>query len=156
MRGNDSQHFSWPHGLAVDKSGNVFVADQNNMRVQKCKLSGSSYTCVPFAGVTGQGGADFRFSNGPVGIAIGPDGLIYVGEQWQNRVDVFDPSGAYRTTLGGNWGDGTGNLRNPGGIAVDSSYVYVADTMNDRVQVFAPAAQEKVQFSMNVTPASPE
>ena len=87
--GSDSQHFAWPHGLAVDASGNVYVADQNNRRVQKCRLSGSSYTCVPFAGVPFGEGADFRYSNGPAGIAIGPDGLIYVVEQWQNRVQVL-------------------------------------------------------------------
>jgi tripartite motif-containing protein 71 len=150
VEGTDSQHFAWPHGLAVDASGNAYVADQNNLRVQKCRLLGSSYTCVPFAGVPGVGGTDFRFSNGPVGIAIGPDGLIYVVEQWQNRVQVFDPSGAYRTTLGGNWGGGTGNLRNPGGVAVDSSNnVYVTDTNNNRLVKYTRGVPGWTQLNVN-------
>ncbi len=140
VTGSDSKHFQWPYGVAVDANGNVYVADQGNNRVQKCRLSGSSYTCAPFAGVTGAGGSDFRYSNGPIAVAIGPDNLIYVAENWQNRVQVFDPSGAYRTTLGGDWGSGTGNLRNPGGVAVDAdNNVYVTDTTNDRVVKYAPA-----------------
>ncbi len=150
VEGADSQHFAWPHGLAVDASGNVYVADQNNYRVQKCRLVGSSYTCVPFAGVPGVRGADFRYSNGPVGIAIGPDGLIYVVEQWQNRVQVFDPSGAYRTTLGGAWGGGTGNLRSPGGVAVDSSNnVYVTDTNNNRLVKYTHGVPGWTQLNVN-------
>ncbi len=150
VEGSDSQHFAWPHGLAVDASGNVYVADQNNRRVQKCRLSGSGYTCVPFAGVPFGEGADFRYSNGPAGIAIGPDGLIYVVEQWQNRVQVFDPSGAYRTTLGGTWGGGTGNLRSPGGVAVDgSSNVYVTDTTNNRLVKYSRGVPGWTQLNVN-------
>jgi sugar lactone lactonase YvrE len=148
--GSDSSHFNWPHGLAVDTNGNAYVADQNNNRVQKCRLSGSSYTCAPFAGVTGAGGADFRFINGPVAVAIGPDGLIYVAEQWQQRVQVFDPSGAYRTTLGGDWGTGTGDLRNSGGVAVDAdNNVYVTDTTNGRVVKYARGVPGWSQLNVN-------
>jgi sugar lactone lactonase YvrE len=147
--GSDSLHFNWPHGVAVDASGNVYVADQSNNRVQKCRLSGTTYTCMPFAGVTGVGGADFRYTNGPLGITIGSDGLIYIAEQYQNRVEVFDPSGAYRTTLGGNWGNGTGNLRNPVGVVVDGNTVYVADSANDRVVKYTRDVPGWSQLNVN-------
>ena len=61
-------------------------------------------------------------------------------EEWNNRVQVFDKTGAYLTTIGGNWGSSTGDLRNPEGIALDSKgNLYVADEYNARIQKFAPA-----------------
>ena len=69
---------------------------------------------------------------------------------WQNRVQVFDPSGAYRTTLGGDWGSGTGNLRNPGGVAVDAdNNVYVTDTTNDSVVKYARGVPGWSKLNLN-------
>ncbi len=93
VSGSDSDHFYYQSGPAVDANGNIYVADNRNDRVQKCWLTGAGYTCVPFAGVTGLRGMDFRFSDEPNDVTIGPDGLIYVVDEGQSRVEVFDPSG---------------------------------------------------------------
>jgi ABC-type transport system substrate-binding protein/DNA-binding beta-propeller fold protein YncE len=151
VTGSDSRHFNYPRGVAVDSSGNIFVADSDNQRVQKCKLGGTGgYTCVPFAGQTGMGGSDFRNLNGPTAIAVGPDGQVFVVDTWQNRVQVFGPDGAYRTTIGGDWGEGSGNLQTPNGVAVDSSgNVYVADSWNARVVKYAPGVPGWSQLNVN-------
>ncbi|MGD0002809.1 MAG: carboxypeptidase regulatory-like domain-containing protein [Anaerolineaceae bacterium] len=151
VSGSDSDHFNYPNGLAVDANGNVYVADNNNDRVQKCKLTGTGYTCVPFAGVTGMGGRDFRFNEGANDVTIGPDGLIYVVEVAGNdRVQVYDPSGAYRTSMGGNWGSGTGTMRNPDSAIVDgNNNVYVTDQWNGRVVIFARGVPGWSQLNVN-------
>ena len=80
------------------------------------------------------------------GLAVGPDGSIYVLDRQVPEVRVFAPDGTHRLTLG-RPGQGPGELRQPdGGLAVlDDGRVLVRDPGNARIQVFAadgsPAAQ---------------
>lgn len=91
---------------------------------------------------------------GPTGIAIGPDGLIYIADTWNHRVVVMTSSGDVIREIGGPLNDGGGRSAadntddplavqsNPGaffgprGIAVTADRVYVTDTGNERVQAF--------------------
>lgn len=92
--------------------------------------------------------------NHPRGLAVGPDGLIYVVDSDNHRVQVFDPDGALVRSWGSQCnlatgldcvdpdGDGPlaygdGQFQEPWGIAVaEDGRVYVADTWNHRLQVF--------------------
>ena len=149
-RGTDNAHFNNPWSVAVDSSGNIYVADRDNYRVQKCTLSGSSGTCATFAGETGVQGSDFGHFQHPAAITVDNANRVYVADEWANRVQVYDSTGAYLTTIGGNWGPGTGDLRNPNGIAVDTAgNVYVADNTNHRVQKYAPGVPGWVQRNIN-------
>jgi len=148
--GSDNVHFNWPWGVAVDASGKIYVADTANYRVQKCTLSGSSGTCTTFAGVTGEWGDDFGHLDSPSAVAIDRTGRVYVADQWNNRIQVFDASGAYLTTIGGEWGTSTGEMRGAAGVALDSAgNVYVTDRGNHRIQKFALGVPRWVQVNLN-------
>ena len=66
----------------MDQQGNVYVADKDNDRVQKCVVSGANYTCATFAGVTGQSGDDFGHLAGPHSVAVDATGRVYVADAW--------------------------------------------------------------------------
>jgi DNA-binding beta-propeller fold protein YncE len=139
VAGPGNGDFNGPVSVAVNSSGTVFVADRFNMRVQQCTTSdGFVYTCTVFAGVTGEIGSDSAHLQ-PSGIALDKNGWLYVADDSNNRVQVFDANGIYRGTIGGSSGANNNQLRNPEGVAVDQGgNVYVTDTYNQRIQKFFP------------------
>jgi DNA-binding beta-propeller fold protein YncE len=71
-------------------------------------------------------------------ITFGPDGLLYVTDSGNHRVQVFDKNGTFITKWGSK-GDGDGQFSKPESIDVDPfGNVYVADTTNNNVQLFTP------------------
>lgn len=92
-------------------------------------------TVLAAFGRAGSNPGEFR---GPRGIAVGPDGSIYVADSLNHRIQKFDASGRFLAQVGGQ-GTGPGQFQEPWGVAVgpDGS-VYVADTWNHRVQKFDP------------------
>ena len=146
--GSDNAHFDLPWDVAVDRRGNVYVADGNNNRVQKCTLRGSAYECSTFVG----GGVVDRAFNHlhPLGVAVDANGNVFVVDDWNNRVLVYDSTGAFLTVIGGAWGDSTGGMRNPVSVAVSSDgTLYVADRGNHRVQEFTPGFPGWSQGNIN-------
>jgi len=74
--------------------------------------------------------------NAPKGLAVGPDGNIYVADSGNHRIQVFNPTGAFVREWG-KQGPGPGEFQDPWGVAVaQDGTVWVADTWNYRVQVF--------------------
>jgi len=118
--------------------------------VQVCTVIGSSGICSTFAGQTGVSGFDFDHFGYPTGVAVDSSGHVYVADEWNNRVQVFDSSGAYLTTIGGAWGALSGQFRDPTDVALDTAgSVYVTDTGNHRVQKFTPGVQGWDQVNIN-------
>ena len=80
--------------------------------------------------------------NSPMGIAIGPNGNVYIADTSNNRIQKFSPEGDFITKWGKNFGDGSigngnGEFRHPRCITVTSdSYVFVGDSENYRIQKF--------------------
>lgn len=75
---------------------------------------------------------------GPSGIAIGPQGWVYVTNAGANDVVVYTPTGHVVATWGG-FGSAAGQFNGPSGVAVGPrGTVYVADTLNQRIQAFTP------------------
>jgi sugar lactone lactonase YvrE len=73
----------------------------------------------------------------PRAMTVAPDGLVYVADSGNHRIQVFDQSGEFVRGWGGTEGDGEGELTEPWGIAVsDDGRVYVSDTWNHRIEVF--------------------
>ena len=137
--------FSEPSGIAVDGSGNVFVADQLNHTIRKVTSAGVVTT---FAGTGGSAGtadgqganAKFRY---PYGVAVDGSGNVYVADAGNNTIRKITSSGLV-STLAGSPGpsgskDGTGAAAQfyvPIDVAVDGSgNVYVADYDNDTIRM---------------------
>ncbi len=74
--------------------------------------------------------------NSPRQLAVAADGRLYVAEEFNHRISVFNPDGSFAFTFG-QQGAGEGQFERPSGIAIGpSGQIYVADTWNYRVQVF--------------------
>ena len=120
----------YARGVAVDSSGNVYVADPVDGVVQKLDSAGN------FMGFIGAG----QLSN-PVGVAVDSLGHVYVTDTENHRIQKFDSAGNLVATLG-SLGAGEGQFYYPSDVAVDSSdHVYVADTSNNRIQKFDSAGR---------------
>ncbi|MBO9609599.1 MAG: S-layer homology domain-containing protein [Paenibacillaceae bacterium] len=84
-----SLQFDSPYGIAVDGSGNVYVADTFHYRVQK--LDAELRHVATWGSLGGEAGQFYY----PEGVAIGPDGAVYVADSGNNRVQKFDSQLAY-------------------------------------------------------------
>ncbi|XLZ71744.1 NHL repeat-containing protein [Massilia sp. SR12] len=133
--------FNTPSGVALDGKGNLYIADTGNHVIRKLAPDGS-VTTVAGSGVAGfmdGQGAQAQF-NGPVGVAVDTDGMVYVADTYNDRIRRIAPDGSV-TTLAGTgrpgFTDGTWDVAQfdtPCGIAVGKDGVYVADTRNDAVR----------------------
>lgn len=117
-------------GIASDIQGNLYVADTNANKIVKYPVSGSPSEWG------GAGDADGKF-NKPIGIAVGPDNLIYVVDSGNNRIQSFTSGGVFVTKFGQSGSGEFGDFKNPKNIAFDQDgNMYVMDGGNDRVQKF--------------------
>lgn len=147
--GTDNQHFHDPRGIAVDKGGNIYIADTENFRIQKCVLIGTTPSCSTFLGEVGVYDTAFNHFH-PRSLAVNAKGWIFVVDDWTNRILVYDSTGAFLTSIGGNWGQRTGDLVSATGVAVDSNgKVYIADYDNHRVQRFSLGEPDWKQVNIN-------
>jgi len=128
--GSGEGQFSYPRGVAVDSSGNVYVADTNNNRIQKLSPNLNYLTNW---GNSGSGDGQF---SGPYGVAVDSSGNVYVADSGNDRIQKFTSDGMFVKKWGA-YGSGDGQFNDPRGVAVDSSgNVYVADYYNYRIQKF--------------------
>ncbi|MEO5993724.1 MAG: NHL repeat-containing protein, partial [Arthrobacter sp.] len=143
--------FNNPSALAVDSSGNVYVADTNNNTVRKITAAGVVTTLAGTAGSAGSGdgnGSAARFDY-PSGVAVDSAGNVYVADAGNATIRQISPSGAVTTPAGsaGSVGsvDGTGSAARfnyPSGLAVDGSgNLYVAEVGNSTLRKITPAWQ---------------
>ena len=148
-----------PAALAIDKHGNIYIADTGNNVIREVDsagiqtvVAGTSKPCLTL-GRCGDGGPATKARlNGPQGVAVDRSGNIYIADTGDNRVRVVNPiSGIIRAFAGeynnprcspptGSCGDGrqarAANLNNPTGLAVDSkNNVYIADSSDNRIRM---------------------
>ncbi len=151
-----------PGGIAVDKEGNIYVADTWNHRIQKFDRDGrfvtkwGSFLSLADPNAPNEQDKNSRFY-GPRGVAVGPDGNVYVTDTGNKRVLIFDPSGKPLREISSGLTpqkltdkypfNQPGELNEPVGIAVDGAgNVYVADTNNGRIQKFDSAGKPSAQW----------
>lgn len=134
--------FKYPAGLAVDASGNVYVADRGNNLIRVINANGKVST---LAGNRATGFADgavlSAMFNAPTGIAISSSGDLFIADQVNNRIRKIDPAGQVSTIAGSGtftYLDARGTLagfRYPTGITLGSDgSLYVTDQLNHNVR----------------------
>ena len=128
-----SAAFRSPLGVAIDTSGNLYIADSNNHRIRKI----SSGTVSTLAGSGSSGSTDANGTsasfNTPSGIAIDTSGNLYVADTINNKIRKVT-SGGIVSSIGG------AVFSNPLGVAVDSlGNIYIADTNNNKIKMMTQA-----------------
>jgi uncharacterized protein YjiK len=143
--GSDNAHFNYPIGVEVDKDGNIYVADIGNCRVQKFNSNRAYQMTFGTTGSCTNSFADVSAED----VTVDAQGRVYISG-WDDRVQIFDSTGAYLTTIGGAWGANSSQFRGASGVAVDSAgNVYVADFNNSRIQKFARGVPGWRQTNIN-------
>ncbi len=137
-----------PRSLAFAKDGTLYVTDSRNHRVVHLDPDGHIlHSWGSFAdGVSipvGQG-----TFNEPWGIAVDPDGNVFVTDTWNHRVQKFTADGKYILAWGTfGQGETPESFYGPRGLAIDSNgRVFVADTGNKRIVVFDSDGNYITQF----------
>jgi 6-bladed beta-propeller len=134
--------FVQPHGLYVDRRGNVWVTDGQGkdgkgQQVFKFSPKGKLLLTLGKAGVAGPGLDEFEAPNA---VVVAPNGDIFVAEGHNpalgnSRIMKFDKDGKFLKVIG-KMGSGPGEFIEPHGLAMDSAgRLFVADRSNNRVQI---------------------
>jgi sugar lactone lactonase YvrE len=145
--------YVWPHGLLIDRDGNVWVTDAvagPDVKKDDPRIKGKGQVVIKYSpegkvlmtlgkpGVAGNGPDTF---NAPSDVVLGANGDIFVadghgGQATNERVVKFDKNGKFIKAWG-KYGKGPGDFDGPHGITIDEQgRLLVADRGNSRIQVF--------------------
>ena len=136
----------YPHGVALDAAGNLYIADSENHRIRRVDVSGVITTIAGTgeSGYTGDGvPAAGAWLHTPKGVALDGAGNLYIADAGNHRVRRVDGTGTIATIAGmgerGYGGDGgpaiAAQLAEPTGVAVDGSgNVYIAARGNGQIR----------------------
>ena len=128
--GGEFGKFSFPSFVTVDASGNVYVTDTLNARVQKFDANGNFVTSF------GQLGSNWGEFDKPKGVAVDTFGNVYVADSGWSNVQIFNPRGQVLLFFGGR-GPVPGMMKNPLAVAIDkNNRIYVGDYLNHRIGIY--------------------
>lgn len=151
----------WPHGMDVDREGNVWIADARSANAQELErfptAAGKGHAVLKFSpegrllmtiGTPGEAGDPPTHLTEPNDVLVAPDGSIFIGEAHNaqfmdepvpgaiGRITKWSPDGRLIRTFG-SYGYGEGQFRGPHSLAMDSQgRLFVADRGNRRIQIF--------------------
>lgn len=143
--------FNSPYGVVLGSEGELYVTDTNNHTIRKITPTGEVSTLAGLAGSKGyaDGSASQARFNHPSGIAIAPDGTLYIADDNNQVIRKITPTGIV-TTLAGTPGKkgfaegpaATARFHFPTSVAVTASgTVYVADYINSVIRQITPQGQ---------------
>lgn len=146
--GSEPGQYLNPRDLAVAPDGSLYIADTGNHRIQHVAPDGSVIN--QWGSLSPVESAPEGLFNEPWGIAVGPDGAVYVADTWNHRIQKFTPEGDFLRAWGyfgqaeapeGFWG--------PRDVLVDSANrVFVTDTGNKRIVIFDSEGNFITQFGV--------
>lgn len=135
---------SAPNSLALDRMGNVFIADNGNYKIRRVDAQSGMITSVRGVDESGDGSALDALAIGLGGIAADAAGNLFIAEDGAHRIRRVDRQTGLVTTVAGTGrsgfsGDGgratNASLNNPRSVAVDAvGSLYIADSLNYRVR----------------------
>jgi sugar lactone lactonase YvrE len=136
--------FNDPAGIAIDHSGNLYVADSKNNRIRKISPDRIVTTLAgSFSGYANGTGSTARFYS-PADLELDAQGNIFVADAGNHKIRKITPNG-YVTTLAGNtagYTDGFGIMSqffSPSGITLDKmGNIYVAEAYNHKIRKITP------------------
>ncbi|HEV2800795.1 MAG TPA: hypothetical protein VGW12_09880 [Pyrinomonadaceae bacterium] len=143
--------FNTPSALAIDASGNLYVADTSNHRIRKVTPEGI-VTTIAGDGTQGarDGAADAAQFNAPIGLAVSADGSrVYVADTYNDRIRLITTAGGQVTTIAGagkpGYADGAGAsalFDTPCAVAATKDgELFIADTGNRRLRKLSKDGQ---------------
>ena len=163
--GSGDGELNRPAGIAISKEQTMYIVDSRNNRIQKFSLDGK------FLGQFGSAGSENGEFNLPWGMCLDAEDNVFVADWRNDRVQSFTPDGKWLATFGtpgsagtiGTGGDTTnavikggithsdapvGHFNRPTGVCVDQDGdIYIADWLNNRVQVLTPEGRFITEFT---------
>jgi DNA-binding beta-propeller fold protein YncE len=147
LRSFGRNRIAWPHGMFVDRQGNVWITDASAAGAEEIGLG---HTVMKFSptgellmtvGKPGQPGDPPSRLTRPNGVVVAPSGEIFIvdghGPAGPNRLMKFDRNGRFIRTIG-DTGYGPGQFLEPHDIAMDSQgRLFIADRYNNRIQIMS-------------------
>ncbi len=136
--GTDPGKFEMPRAIAVAPDGSLYIADTGNHRIQHLSADGDVLNIWGYFADRSQSDAPGGSFYEPWGIAVGPDGNVFVADTWNHRIQKFTPQGEFITQWG-YFGQAETGLAfwGPRDVLVDEQgRVFITDTGNKRVVVF--------------------
>jgi trimeric autotransporter adhesin len=144
-----SAAISYGYGVAVDASGNMYIADSSNNRIRMVTKNTGIISTVAGSGYSGYSGDGGQATSAalfyPYGVAVDASGNIYIADTYNYRIRMVTKSTGIISTVAGTGsysysGDGgqatSASLNYPRGVAVDASgNIYIADTYNNRIRM---------------------
>jgi trimeric autotransporter adhesin len=142
-----------PQAVAVDSTGNLYIADTGSARVREVTTDGNIstavgcgfFSCASLGG--GDGGPATKARLVPVGVAVDGSGNIYIADAFYNSIRMVAPSGTITTVAGSGTGSYSGDggpatkagLNQPQAVAIDTAgNLYIADTGDSRIRMVTP------------------
>lgn len=127
--GSEVGQFDYPHGIAVDPVGNIYVADSGNNRVQKFDSEGN------FTSIIGKNEASTGEMAAPRGLAFDNRGNLYVVAGLENMIYVFNSEGEFKFNF--NKIEDDVSLSLPNSISIDSNNrIIISETFPARIAVY--------------------
>jgi predicted membrane-bound mannosyltransferase/DNA-binding beta-propeller fold protein YncE len=137
-QGTGPSQFQKPRNLAVAPDGTLYVADTENHRIQHMTTDGTVLQTWGSFADSSKGAAPGGTFYEPWGIAVAPNGSVFVADTWNHRIQKFSPTGEF-ITMWGSFGQAETPTAfwGPRGLAFDSKgHLFVTDTGNKRVVIF--------------------
>ncbi len=161
----------YPHGVAVDSGGNIYIADMQNSRIRMVAGADMSRYGIPMtagniytvagtgtSGYSGDGSAAVSADiNKPFGITLDSSGNLYIADTYNHCIRKVDAGGTITTAAGngmqGFSGDGgtatAAKLQNPYAVTVDGDgNLFIADATNSRIRMVAASDQTRYGIAM--------